>query len=132
MIGNKYLVKDLDDEFYDSIADIVNIINEHNYKNLFYKKDNLKSKKVFIGELLHEVLAYGTPKHRQRFKGLGEMDYDELWYTTMRPDSNCIVQVKANDMKELAKVFEVQVGSDPVKRRIFLENFKIYPEDIDN
>lgn len=60
------------------------------------------------------------------------MDYDELWVTTMRPESGGIVQIKANSIEELAKIFEIQVGNNPEKRKIFLQNFSISPDDIDN
>lgn len=63
---------------------------------------------------------------------LGEMDYDELWFTTMRPDSGNITQVKASSMQELEKVFETHFGADADKRKIFLRNFEISPDDIDN
>jgi len=61
-----------------------------------------------------------------------EMNWEELWKTTMNPSAGGIVQIKANNWEELKEVFEIQMGNDPDKRKIFLETFEILPEDIDN
>ena len=132
MYNNNYQSYDLDEEFFNDIKEISDFISDNKYNNLYYKIGDGKAKKVFISELRNEILKYGTPKYRKRFKGLGEMDYDELWYTTMRPNSGGITRVKANSMEELEKVFEVHFGNDPDKRKVFLKNFQISPDDIDN
>ena len=132
MYNENYQDCDLDDEFFDIIKDIKKFITENKYTNLYYKIKDGKPVRVFISELRNEILTYGRPKYRKRFKGLGEMDYDELWYTTMRPNSGGITQVKAKSMEELEKVFEIHFGNDPNKRKVFLRNFKISPDDIDN
>lgn len=132
MIKNQYQYFDIDKKFKEQLKDINDIIEDYSYKNMYLEEIGKEKKKLFISSILNEVITFGTPKHRQRFKGLGEMDYDELWETTLRPEAGGIIQIKAKDMKELADVFEVQVGKDASKRKIFLENFFITPDDIDN
>lgn len=69
MYNDNYQAKELDKKFFDSISDIRKFIISNKYTNLYYKIEGKKAKKVFIGELLTEILKYGTPKYRKRFKG---------------------------------------------------------------
>ena len=132
MYNNKWQIFDLDDEIKSDLSVIYESIKKYSYKNLYFKKEGQKAKRVFIGELLDEILGYAVPKHKQRFKGLGEMDYDELWVTTLNPNSKGIVQIKADSMEELKEVLTAQLQKDPSQRKEFLKTFKILPEDIDN
>ena len=122
----------LDGDFFEKISEVRNFIKENKYVNMYYKEDGKKSKRSFISEILDVTLKYGMPKHRQRFKGLGEMDYDELWVTTMNPEADGITQIKPKDVHELEEIIETQFGNDADKRKDFLYNFTISPDDIDN
>ena len=64
------------------------------------------------------------PNHKkefQRLKGLGEMDYDELWDTTMDPDQRTLLQVTLEDAAIADEVFSTLMGEDVDARRTFIQ-----------
>ncbi|MEK7558393.1 MAG: DNA topoisomerase subunit B [Patescibacteria group bacterium] len=58
----------------------------------------------------------------QRYKGLGEMNHDELWETTMDPTSRIIKKVSIDDVQDADKVFETLMGTDVPARKSFIQS----------
>jgi DNA gyrase/topoisomerase IV subunit B len=69
--------------------------------------------------------TYGEPKERTRYKGLGEMNADQLWETTMDPDSRRLISVEMDDLEDTEKMFKVLMGKDSkIRREFILANVK--------
>jgi DNA gyrase subunit B len=75
------------------------------------------------GEEAPEGKTTKTPKISiQRYKGLGEMNPEELWETTMDPAKRVLKQVKIDDALEADKVFDILMGTDVPSRKSFIQS----------
>ena len=68
---------------------------------------------------------------QQRYKGLGEMDADQLWETTMNPEHRILIQLTMEDAIEAEKMFNDLMGEDPDLRRKFIEDNATLVTDLD-
>ncbi len=57
----------------------------------------------------------------QRYKGLGEMNPEELWETTMNPKNRILRKVKVDDAQEADKIFDILMGTDVPSRKTFIQ-----------
>jgi len=71
--------------------------------------------------LRQSVKANAKPDDIQRFKGLGEMNYPELWETTMNPGTRTLRQVTLDDAATADELFSVLMGEDVEARRSFIQ-----------
>ena len=85
-------------------------------------------------EELHDYLGSLQPSPKpnvQRYKGLGEMDADQLWDTTMNPENRRLDRVSPEYAKNVDEVFELLMGNEVAPRRSFIENNAKYVENLD-
>ena len=67
----------------------------------------------------------------QRYKGLGEMDADQLWETTMNPENRVLVQVKLEDAEKADAIFNKLMGTEVELRKNFIQTHAKFVKDLD-
>jgi DNA gyrase subunit B len=83
-------------------------------------------------ELLEHVKGEGTREVSiQRYKGLGEMNADQLWSTTMNAETRTLLKVDLQDLAETENIFSTLMGEDVESRRKFIEENALDVRNLD-
>jgi DNA gyrase subunit B len=102
-----------------SYARLAEIAGEPPFELVLGKK---RAVAISFGELRQRALDLAKDgMHVSRFKGLGEMDADELWETTMNPSNRMLVRVEVEDAAGADRVFSMLMGDQVEPRREFIE-----------
>ncbi len=85
-----------------------------------------------LRELIVEVRKLGERGLSiTRFKGLGEMDPEELWETTLDPDKRILLKVQLDDALKADEMFRMLMGEKVEPRRDFIQKYALEVKDID-
>lgn len=94
-------------------------------KNIKYAYSDLEKEKYL------EEIPKETKVNIQRYKGLGEMDAEQLWETTMNPANRTLLKINIDDVIEADKALTDLMGEEVKPRREFLEKNARYVENLD-
>jgi DNA gyrase subunit B len=85
-----------------------------------------------VAQVLPEVLKFGkTGIEIKRFKGLGEMNAEQLWETTLDPSKRTLLRVTLEEAGEAERLFSVLMGEDVERRRKFIEDHALEVKNLD-
>jgi len=108
--------------------DIESMFSEDSYVQKGAKEAGAPSFSKALGFLLDEARK---GQGFQRYKGLGEMNPDQLWDTTMNPETRTMLRVKIEDVMVANDVFETLMGDEVEPRRNFIEDNALKVDNLD-
>ncbi len=100
---------------------------------LYRVRHNRQESYLYSDEALQKILKGkdNTKFDIQRYKGLGEMNPQQLWQTTMDPEKRMLKKVTMEDAAEASKLFSLLMGDEVEPRRKFIEENARYVENLD-
>jgi DNA gyrase subunit B len=99
---------------------------------LYKVQQNKRIEYLYDDEALQSLLKeLGGRPSIQRYKGLGEMNAEQLWETTMDPEYRTLLQITLEDAMDADQVFSMLMGEDVEPRKEFIQNNAIYASNID-
>ena len=103
-----------DGRVYLALPPLFKVTRRGKKEEIIYAYSNEEKDKI--------VAESKCPTLIQRYKGLGEMNAEQLWETTMNPETRTLIQVHLEDLGEAEAQVEILMGNDSNRRRDWLEN----------
>lgn len=109
-------------QYFNDEGKILDIVDEENVAMPYHT----------LKEIINEIRVNGRKGIEiQRYKGLGEMNADQLWETTMDPQRRTLVKVSIEDAANADQMFTVLMGDEVPPRRAFIEHHALSVKDLD-
>ena len=130
-----YRIKVLDNDTYDVYTIDSSLVDSIAYELLSRESENIKFPIIFrvgnkvteinnFGEIVDKILSTAkSTLEIQRYKGLGEMNPEQLWETTMNPKTRRLMQVTIEDAAEADEIFSILMGEKVEPRRQFIAKY---------
>lgn len=103
-----------DGRVYVALPPLFKIVKRGKKEETIYAWTNEEKEKILKDAPANTIV--------QRYKGLGEMNADQLWDTTMNPETRNLIQVKIEDAADAEKQIDILMGDDAARRRNWLES----------
>jgi DNA gyrase subunit B len=117
---------------YKRMRTLAKLIDAHNKPPFTVLRDSSREVRADWRELLEHAKAEGMRDAQvQRYKGLGEMNAEQLWETTMNAEKRTLLEVRSEDAVEADEIFTTLMGEDVENRRKFIEENALDVRNLD-
>jgi len=117
---------------YRRLRALARQVARYNQPPFVVVRDSTREARAGWRELLESVKAEGMRDAQvQRYKGLGEMNAEQLWETTMNAEKRTLLQVRSDDAVEANQMFTTLMGEDVESRRKFIEENALDVRNLD-
>ncbi len=124
-----YILKNVSYQKVLQLNEQLEILNSPPYILNFKNEDYTLNNKEELLEKILEIASQGW--NIQRYKGLGEMNPEQLWETTMNPSTRTLLQVTVQDSIEADEIFSILMGEKVEPRRNFIQKNALYVKNLD-
>ncbi len=124
-----YILKNVSYQKVLEINKNLEILNSPPYNLHFKNEDFIINNKEELLEKILDIASQGW--NIQRYKGLGEMNPEQLWETTMNPSTRTLLQVTIQDSIEADEIFSILMGEKVEPRRNFIQKNALYVKNLD-
>ena len=131
--NDAYQFLTIDKRFFVRSKGLKNAINNNKVNDFTFtdEKEHVKASNVTMGKFLQYAMKY-MPKTKSRLKGLGEMDDDELWESSLNPATRELIQLTSDNIQMELERFNILHGKDADARKELMKEYILDLNDIDN